>query len=55
MNETKENVSWGVWLEEIPPEGLKIDFEDLRDIEDVKVTKPFSGSLFIRKKGGLRS
>ncbi len=49
---TEKINSWGVFLEEIPPEGLLINFEEFIDIpSEYKVLQPFSGYLKIDKKG----
>ena len=44
--------SWGVKVEDIPPEGLSFTFENLSDLgEDPRVSKPFSGFLSLNKLG----
>jgi len=48
----KELENWGVALEDIPVEGLKVDFEELKDLgEDLEVKQPFSGYLKLKKIG----
>jgi len=44
--------NWGVSLEDIPPEGLKVDFEGIKNLgEDLKVKKGFSGYFKLKKLG----
>ncbi|WP_038057709.1 YceD family protein [Thermodesulfobacterium hydrogeniphilum] len=44
--------NWGVFLDDIPPEGLKIEFKDISNLgDDLKVKKPFSGYLKLKKIG----
>lgn len=44
--------SWGVHLDEIPPEGLTISFEDFsEEIDGARITEPFSGRIHLRKLG----
>jgi len=48
----KDLKDWGVSLEEIPPEGLKIEFKDLKNIgEDIEVKTSFSGYIKLKKQG----
>jgi len=51
--ENFENLSfWGIKVDEIPPEGITLAFEDLKDLgEDLKVLQPFSGTLRLFKRG----
>lgn len=51
MSLMEEKVKWGVLVEDIPPEGLHFNFENLEEIQDVRVLEPFSGTLFVRKRG----
>ncbi|MFN3920881.1 MAG: YceD family protein [Caldimicrobium sp.] len=41
----------GILLDEIPPEGIQLNFENFKEIEDVKLFEPFSVSLHLRKRG----
>ena len=44
--------NWGVLLEDIPPEGLKVEFENISDLEkDFNIKKPFSGYFKLKKLG----
>lgn len=44
--------AWGVHLEDIPPEGLIVDFENFFvDIEGLRVIKAFFGKIKLRKLG----
>lgn len=44
--------NWGIFLEEIPLEGLKVEFSELFDLgEEIKVTEPFTGFLHLKKVG----
>ncbi len=44
--------NWGVSLEDIPPEGLKVEFKDVKDLgEDLRIKNPFSGYLKLKKIG----
>ena len=48
----EELKNWGVSLEDIPPEGLNIDFSDVKALgEEIKVKTPFSGYLKLKKRG----
>lgn len=47
----EKNKILGILLDEIPPEGIQFNFEDLKEIEDVSLYEPLSGSLYLQKKG----
>jgi uncharacterized protein len=52
MEKDRSLTSWGVSVEDIPPEGLSFTFEEFSDLgEDIVVSKPFSGSLSLNKRG----
>ncbi len=51
MEEFEKNSPWGISLDEIPPEGLQVKFEDLKEIGDLKIIEPLSGHLFLKKRG----
>lgn len=52
MRDQREILSWGILLDEIPPEGLIIDFDNFEASErGLKTIKPFSGHLRIKKLG----
>ncbi len=42
---------WGVSLEDIPPEGLTVEFKDITDLKDIKVIQGFSGFFKLKKIG----
>ena len=44
--------SWGINVEDIPPEGLSVTFEEFSEFgEGIVVSKPFFGSLSLNKRG----
>ncbi len=44
--------NWGISLEEIPLEGLKVEFSELTDLgEEIKVAEPFTGFFYLKKLG----
>jgi uncharacterized protein len=44
--------NWGIFLEEIPPEGIKIEFEKISYLgEDLIIKEPFSGYFKLKKLG----
>lgn len=44
--------SWGVHIDEIPPEGLTVDFENFfADIEGVRLVEPLRGKIRLKKLG----
>ncbi len=48
----KDLKNWGILLEEIPPEGLKIEFQDISNLgEDLNIKQPFSGYFKLKKLG----
>ncbi len=48
----KDLKNWGILLEEIPPEGLKIEFQNIDDLgEDLNIKQPFSGYFKLKKLG----
>ncbi len=50
--EEEQVENWGISLEEIPPEGLKIEFEEVKFLsEDIKILSPFKGVLELKKQG----
>ncbi len=53
MSEKREELkNWGVSLEDIPPEGLKIEFKDIKTLgEEIKISLPFSGYFKLKKRG----
>ncbi|MCS7198729.1 MAG: DUF177 domain-containing protein [Caldimicrobium sp.] len=52
MKNLQDLSSWGVALEEIPPEGLTLEFQDINFLgEDIKIVTPFYGYLRIKKLG----
>jgi len=52
MERDRSLTSWGVRVEEIPPKGLSVTFEEFSDLgEDIVFSKPFSGSLSLNKRG----
>ena len=53
MKEIKNSgQQWGINIDDIPAEGLLVEFENLREINgDLKVKTPFSGYLRLQKRG----
>jgi uncharacterized protein len=52
MQELKNLAQWGVNIDDIPAEGLWVEFEDLKELNaDLKIVKPFSGYLKLQKMG----
>ncbi len=52
MEEFRDFLAWGISLEEIPPEGLLVEFKDYKNLEgDLRIKEPFSGFLKIKKRG----
>lgn len=51
MDLFEEKAGWGILVDDIPPEGVRIDFDDLTEMEDIHVLEPFSGFLFVKKRG----
>lgn len=52
MKNQKDLNSWGILIDEIPPEGLVINFEHFEPLEgDLKILKPFAGQIKIKKLG----
>lgn len=43
--------NWGIFLDEISLEGLKIEFEEVKELEDLRIKEPFSGFLKLKKIG----
>lgn len=43
--------NWGIFLDEIPLEGLKVEFEEVKELEDLSIKEPFSGFLKLKKIG----
>lgn len=44
--------NWGISLEEIPLEGLKVEFSELNELgEELKVSESFTGFLYLKKLG----
>ncbi|MCS7279439.1 MAG: DUF177 domain-containing protein [Thermodesulfobacteriaceae bacterium] len=44
--------NWGISLDEIPLEGLKVEFSELFDLgEEIKIAKPLTGFLHLKKIG----
>ncbi|MBO8143038.1 MAG: DUF177 domain-containing protein [Thermodesulfobacterium sp.] len=44
--------NWGVSLEDIPPEGLKVEFENISDLgKELNIKEPFSGYFKLKKLG----
>lgn len=52
MRDSLDLSLWGVALDEIPPEGLTVEFQDINFLgEDIKIVTPFYGYLKIKKLG----
>ncbi|MCS7150540.1 MAG: DUF177 domain-containing protein [Caldimicrobium sp.] len=52
MKNLSDWTSWGISIEDIPPEGISLNFEDLAHLgEDLKIVIPFSGTMKIKKVG----
>ncbi|MDF2953650.1 MAG: 23S rRNA accumulation protein YceD [Thermodesulfobacterium sp.] len=44
--------NWGVSLEDIPPEGIKVEFENISDLgKELNIKEPFSGYFKLKKLG----
>ncbi len=44
--------NWGISLEEIPPEGLTVEFNNISDLgKDINIRVPFSGYFKLKKLG----
>jgi len=43
--------NWGISLEEIPLEGIRIDFGEIKELEDLNVKEAFSGFFQLKKLG----
>lgn len=52
MQELKNLAQWGINIDDIPAEGLLVEFEALRELnEDLKIIQPFAGYLKLQKRG----
>jgi len=52
MDKKKNLKQWGISLEDIPPEGITVEFSEIEDLgKEVKIKEAFSGYFKLKKMG----